>query len=364
MFSLVLPLNSVSYGQMCVGLTFEIYERGLTPNIFPIGQVDLSAYDLPNGYTEWLNYCVKKAHAKFKRSEPCLKIWHIEGLKERISDYQVVWTAHETNMLTDEEANILRNVDKVFGVSNYVTSVFRNHDVDAHTCHNFFDSRHLKKEEVKRQEDVTHWTLIGKIEKRKKTIDVIKAWCKKYANHRQHILHLSIDNPWLLNGEPDPIKRNKMMMQYVAGAIGGLPANINFIPHVIKNSEMNQVYNVADVNLSGCSGAEGFNLPFFNSLCLGKQAVGVRAHAHLDFASNENSILFEPRELIDISDGLFFSYGGIFNQGKMYDWDEDKVIEAMEKAEKIAKVPNPEGEKLAEKFSVKNTANILLKALL
>ena len=127
---------------------------------------------------------------------------------------------------------------------------------------------------------------------------------------------------------------------------------------------MNQVYNVADVNLSGCSGAEGFNLPFFNSLCLGKQAVGLRAHAHLDFASNENSILFEPRELIDISDGLFFSYGGVFNQGKMYDWDESKVIEAMEKAEKIAKVPNLEGESLKELFSVKKTCDILLDSLL
>lgn len=355
-FSIQLPLNGSGYGQMSVLALFEIFKRNLTPNVFPIGEIDLRAFDVPEEFPVWLEYCIKKANKSFSRKQPALKIWHPYDLKERLSDYQVAWVAHESSLITPSEQNILKNLDKVLVVSNYVKKVFGEGGIEAQTVPNFFDARHLKRINVKRDENVTHWSLIGKLEKRKRTVDIIRAWVKLYGNRRDHVLHLSINNPWIF-------KDMNSLIGFVVNQIGGLPFNLNFIPHLEKNAQMNEVYNVADVNLSGGSSAEGFNLPFFNSLALGKQCVSLNAHAHLDFATEENSILFEPTELMDMADGIFFKPGEEFNQGKQWDWNESDLLMALEKAEKVAKNRNVAGELLKEQFSVERTVDLLLDSL-
>ena len=42
---------------------------------------------------------------------------------------------------------------------------------------------------------------------------------------------------------------------------------------------------------------------------------------------------------------------------------EENMISAFEKAEKLAKTPNPEGEKLREKFSYKKVVDSILEQL-
>ena len=63
--------------------------------------------------------------------------------------------------------------------------------------------------------------------------------------------------------------------------------NINFLPHLKTNSEMNELYNSIDINLSGLSGAEGWNLPAFNSTCLGKWSIVLNATSHKDWATEK-----------------------------------------------------------------------------
>lgn len=178
-FNYQLPINSSSYSQMSVGVMLEMFERGLTPNIFPIGgKWDFGAYDLPKDFEIWFEYCIRKSNSKYKRSIPTLKVWHISESIERISDYQVLWTAHEVDSLTKSEINICNNIDKVLVVSNFNKEVFNKYGVAAETCHNFFDSRHFKRIEVPKKDDVLSWNLTGKFEGRKRTVEIIAAWIK------------------------------------------------------------------------------------------------------------------------------------------------------------------------------------------
>ena len=61
-FSLNLPLNSVSFGQVSTAILREIHKKGLEPCIFPIGNgVDLSTQNEDKDFVSWVNSGVAKA---------------------------------------------------------------------------------------------------------------------------------------------------------------------------------------------------------------------------------------------------------------------------------------------------------------
>ena len=136
--------------------------------------------------------------------------------------------------------------------------------------------------------------------------------------------------------------------------------NINFIPTLEKNSEVNELLNAIDIDLTGLSGGEGWNLPAFNATCLGKWSVVLNATSHKDWATNENSILIEPSGEMPIADGVFFSEGSPFNQGTFYTWTEDEAVAAMEKAESKAGQLNTEGVKMGATMTYSQTVKDIL----
>jgi hypothetical protein len=133
--------------------------------------------------------------------------------------------------------------------------------------------------------------------------------------------------------------------------------NINFLPRLQKNSEVNELLNSIDIDLTGLSGGEGWNLPAFNATCLGKWSVVLNETSHKDWATEENSIIVESSGKFDCEDHKFFKKGINFNQGEFYTWTEDQAIAAMEKAESKAGQLNTEGQKLAEKMTYSNTVD-------
>ena len=138
-----------------------------------------------------------------------------------------------------------------------------------------------------------------------------------------------------------------------------LANNINILPYVATNSEVNDILNSVDIDLSGLSGAEGWGLPAFNCTCLGKWSVVLNATSHKDWATRDNAILVEPSGLIEAYDNTFFKKGGEFNQGEIYDFNDDEAMQAIEKAVAFAenKVVNTAGIETGQKFTYKNTVS-------
>jgi hypothetical protein len=113
------------------------------------------------------------------------------------------------------------------------------------------------------------------------------------------------------------------------------------------------------------SGAEGWGLPAFNATCLGKWSVVLNATSHLDWATSENSILVQPSGLIEAYDGTFFKKGQEFNQGEIYDFNEEEALSAIEKAVTLAenKTINSAGIKLSQTFTYEKTVGSIYNIL-
>lgn len=350
------PINSVSFGNVSYCILREIFERGVDFNFFPIGNVDVSSYNEEPEFQKALDRAARQARVTHSRNNKTVKLWHISGAHESVSDKRNLITFHETSELTLAEKNILNQQDTIFVTSSYTKKVFEAFGVKSKIVYLplGFDSRHYKKLDKTYYNDGSIvFGLFAKMESRKNTLRVLRSWAKKYGNNKKYRLHAAISNPFI------PAEQQSAMISHALG--GEKPFNINFLPFLSKNEQYNDILNSIDIDLTGMSSCEGFNLPAFQTTCLGKWGVFLNSHVHMDYATSENAILVEPSGFRRAEDGMFFRVGEQFNQGMWVDYKDDDFIQAMELAEKKAKTANTLGEALSEKFNYQKTVDILLE---
>ena len=348
--SLHLPINSTSLG--------ELYSRGTDAFLFPIGPVDVNTQNKNDAFFQWLSEISAKANSGHNKNNPVFKLWHLSGSLESFSKEQVLLSFYEVDSPTKTELNIVKNNNKVLLSSRYAISCFENMG-----CNNLdfiplaFDSEHFSK--ISRPDNRTdiHFGLAGKREpQRKRHLKVISAWAKKYGNKPGYFLNCAIYNNFL-----DP----NIQSQIIAHALQGQRYwNINFLPYLPTNTAYNQFINNNDIILA-MSGGEGWGLPEFQSVALGKHCVGLNAHAYKDWMNNQNTTLVSPSGKIPVYDNIFFREGAEFNQGNIFDWNEDEFISAMEIAEnKFKQNPeNTEGLKLQHDFTYSKMTDSILNIL-
>ncbi len=337
------PINNVSFGNVSLNLMREMYARGIQVAHFPIGNPDIQVYDkLPNEFKEWLQESLNNRLKVIKEDNPTLQLWHINGSENRISKDQYLITFYEVNEPTLVEKNLVDLQTHVFFSSSYAESKFK-----AVGCENVssvpvgFD-KDFHKTGKTYLKDKIHFGLMGKFEKRKQTAEILRAWASTYGNNMDYQLSCCVHNPFL-----KPEELNGAIHQALDGQRYG---NINFLPFLKTNSEVNEFLNAIDIDLSGLSGAEGWNLPAFNATALGKWSIVLNATSHKDWATSENSILLEPNGTIPSVDGRFFHQGADFNQGSFYTFDKEALVEKMKHAESLCKTENANGLKLQEDF--------------
>ena len=162
----------------------------------------------------------------------------------------------------------------------------------------------------------------------------------------------------------NPFFKPDQMNQVIGQALEGRKyTNINFVPFLKTNSEVNELLNAIDIDLTGLSGGEGWNIPAFNATCLGKWSVVLNNTSHKDWANESNSILIEPDGKQEIYDGAFFHKGAEFNQGYMCTFSKESFSSAVEKAVNKCNSINTEGEKLKNEFTYEKTISKILKII-
>lgn len=340
-------LNSLSFGNVSYNIIRELFDKGHEVGIFPIGeQVDLSAYSVPDDLSNKIQNSIDSRFDYLSKDIPSLKIWHLNGSENRKNPNQYLYTFYECSEPTEIERKLCKAQTKTIFSSSYSADIFGADSVPLGFDKDFFNTQKTYLNEV------VHFGLMGKFEKRKRTGEIIKAWAKKYGNNNKYQLTCCITNPFFKKDE----------MSHVLNAVleGKQYTNINFLPFLKKNSEVNDLLNAIDIDLTGLSGGEGWNLPSFNATCLGKWSVVLNATSHKDWATKDNSILVEPTGKFDCYDSKFFIKGSPFNQGQFFDCDEDTIISAMEQAESKVGQVNTEGQKLAENMSYSKTVDGIL----
>lgn len=351
------PFNSLSFGNVTYNIARELYKKDVKTSIFPIGgNVDLGAFDkIDKDFSEWISDGIKSRLTSIKKDTPCLAMWHIQGSEERISKRSFLYTFYELNNPTFTEKNLCDMHDKVIFSSSHARKCFEKVN-----CENVasiplgFDTDFYNtgKDYLKNK---IHFGIIGKWEKRKHTGSIIKTWAEKYGNNPDYQLTCCVINPFF---------KTEQMNQIIGQTLGGkVYANINFLPRLKTNSEINDMMNAIDIDLSGLSGAEGWNLPSFNSTCLGKWSIVLNETSHKDWANSKNSILMESSGKESAEDGVFFKKSQSFNQGEIFNFNKDELVSKFEEAETFKGKINKEGEKLKKEFSYEKTVESILKVI-
>lgn len=344
--SLNLPINSVSFGQVSTALLRKFYEAGLSPNLFTIGQVDLSSQKQDKDFVTWIQDCVNKAGKKHSRDVPIFKLWHIMQSLESLSKEQALFTFYELDQPTELELNILNNNKKVCVSSSYTKRVFETFGLsNVQYIPLFFDKSNFNKTNKEYHPERIVFNIAGKFEHRKHHTKAIRTWLNRYGNNNEYFLQCAIYNPHL-----KPEDNEKIINEITQGKQF---FNINFLGRMEQNQAYNDFLNSGDI-IIGASGAEGWGLPEFQSVCLGKHAVIMNAHSYKDWANKDNACLFDPSSKIPAYDNMFFKQGQEINQGNIFDFSPDSFIDACERAVQRVKdqKENTKGLELQEKFSL------------
>jgi len=343
------PINSLSFGNVSINILREMFKKQYEPTFFPIGDdVDIAAFDkLSVEFKSWMQKLVDRRYETIDPSNISLKLWHIMGSEQRFSKEQVLFTFHETDSLTNIEKNLLKLQDHIIVSSSYSRDVMRANGIDNVSNVPLGFDTDFHKINKNYLPGKIHFGLMGKFEKRKHTAKIITNWLKKFGNNTKYQLTCAIVNPFL--------SQQKLQLAVARILDGKRYNNLNFIPYLKTNSEVNDYLNSIDIDLGGCSGGEGWNLPAFNATALGKWSIVLDATAHRDWATAENSILLQPSGKMDSEDKTFFIKNGPFNQGQFYDFNDDDFISAMELSLNYAKKENTEGLKLQTTHSYSST---------
>jgi hypothetical protein len=349
------PINPLSFGNVSYNILRQFWRRNIELYFFPIGgNLDTRAFDpIDKGFESYIQKSLDNSKC-VKKGIPTLKLWHLNGSQQRIGEKQVLYTFYELDQPTEPEIHLADFQNKTLFSSKYSSDQFKEKGVDCDNVPLGFDED-FKKIDKPYLSDTVHFGLMGKFEKRKHTEKIIKLWLSKYGNNNKYQLSLCITNSFFKQEEMNAIIANILE--------GKRYSNVNFLPFLQKNSEVNEYMNAIDIDLGGLSGAEGWNLPSFNATCLGKWSIVLNSTSHKDWATKDNSILIEPNGKEPCYDGKFFVEGQPFNQGNIFTWDSDIVSQAMDDAVSKKGQINTEGEKLKERFSYENTADRLLTEL-
>jgi len=349
------PLNRLSLGNVSYNVIRELRKRGVDIGIFPIGNTDLDAYQPPEEFQAYLQDAVNNRFNYLKPDIPCLKIWHLNGSENRKNKNQHLLTFYECNQPTPIEVKLAEAQDTTFFCSSAARDHFARRGAENVEFAPLGFDEDFGVTNKPYLKDTIHFGLMGKFEHRKHTGKIIKTWAKRYGNDNKYQLSCCINNPFFKEGQMQGVITNALEGQRYT--------NINFLPHLQKNSEVNELLNAIDIDLTGLSGGEGWNLPAFNATCLGKWSVVLNATSHKDWATEKNSILLEPSGEMTAVDGIFFQKDADFNQGTFHTWTEEEALWAMGKAEEKVGQINTEGQKLAEGFTYANTVDTILSRI-
>ena len=350
-------INSLSFGNVSINLLKAMYKKGLKVSFFPIGEgLNFEAFDkIDEDFKNWIISSAQNRFHTVSKDQHTLTQWHINGSENRVSKSQTVFSFYEVDQPTLVEKSIVDLQDNFVFASKHAEECFKNAGCNnVHHVPIGFDSD-FHETDKEYLEDVVHFGLMGKFEKRKNTGRILESWAAKYGNNYKYQLTCCINNPFF-----KPEDMQNVINHSLKGQKYG---NINFLPHLKTNSEVNDFINSIDIDLSGLSGAEGWNIPAFNATALGKWSIVMNHTSHKDWATAKNSILIDVDTQEPIYDNIFFKPDTAFNQGNMNTISQDKMIAAFESAESKVKTKNKEGVKLQSKFTYEKTLTQLLKII-
>jgi len=355
------PVNNLSLGNVSLNIVRELIRREHPiSGIFPVGDnADFSAYDKldPDIRTEIIDLAMNRLK-NLDGKQPTLRVWHLNQSERKLSDNQYLFSFYECDSPTIEEIRILQAQTHTFFSCSETVEIFKKAGVNNVSYVPLgFDPDFGRTNKEYLGKGVTHFGLIGKWEKRKNTERIIRTWLRLFGGKKEYQLTCLVENPFF---KPEIMQQLKMQ-----ACDGKHWNNINFLPRLKTNSEVNDLYNAIDIDLSGLSGSEGWGIPAHSSACLGNVCVVSNCTAHKDWASGDNIVLVEPEGKEECYDNVFFQKGNPFNQGSFYKISDESIEVGIQRGFDLYNENQNKYDRadLIEKFSYKKTVDGILNVM-
>lgn len=331
-FAFEAPLNPLSLGSVSIALLRELFRRGESPAVFPImgTNPDLSAQVVDPIFEQRLQVAIMTAHHRYNRRAPAFRSWHIGSSIGSLSVRgNHLLTYMELDQLTPSEINVLKQQEKVYVSSRFTQKVFSEYGVASTYIPLGFDGHNFRQLTQRPKIDgAISFLLPGKIEKRKGSMQVLRAWAKRYGNNPAYRLNCAMHNHFV-----PPEKQGAMIAEALEGRQYW---NIVFHPWIPDNATYNSLLQSSEIVIS-MSGGEGRDLPCYHATAMGAWPVAMRAHAYLDYLNDENAVLVNPNGKQPAADGIHFGQNGPFNNGNIFTFNDEEFIAGCEAAEQKVK---------------------------
>lgn len=345
------PINSLGYGICGFNIAKQLANQvGDHLTIFPIGQPE------PELYQELVQFDWRNKDENIKWSEPCLKIWHQNGLHESVGRGEKVgFPIFELNKFTTEEKRSMKSCHQLIVCSKWAKDIVEDELGIVSKVVPLGVDRSLFNENNNIRRKPTIFFNCGKWEIRKGH-DIIKTCFEKAFSQADDVeLWMMCENPFL--GE----KNNDWINYYKGSSIAN---KIRFIPRQKYHRDVYNIMRQVDVGVFPVR-AEGWNLELLELLSCGKHVITTNYSGHTEFTNRNNSYIVETDKLVSAQDGIWFH-----GQGEWAELDkmqEDQIIDHMKQTHRLKQSSELElnlaGIETAIKFSWENTAREILNGV-
>lgn len=346
-------VGRTGYGITSLNILKQLYLLDADVALFPIG----NSMEL-NGEEEKPIIQKMASHIDdFDPYAPCLKIWHQNDLATRIGsgDYYA-FPFFELDTLNNREKHHLNSCDHIFTASSWSKEVLeKNGVINPITVTPLGVDTNIFKIPTRIKMDTGNYIFshIGKWEQRKSQDFLLKAFELAFQPNDNVELWLMPHNPFLNQEE-----ENYWL---------SLVQNNKLKDKIKVYSRLPTQYHVADFIFNTDCGvflsrAEGWNNEILEFMAMNKPVIATNYSAHTEYCTRDNCNLVDIDSLEEARDNKWF-----FGEGKWAKLGENQLSQTIDHMRYLYSnniISNPNGIKSAEKYSWKNTAQIILNTII
>ena len=293
MINLTVPVNSLGYGVVGVGLAKALHAVGAGPALFPIGPVDC-----PGENQNFLRSLVA-ASLRYDPQAPSLRLWHAwEMAHHPTRGMRTGATFFELDRLKPEEVYHLDQLDMVFAFGSWAAGVMRRSGVKTtiQEIHCGVDVDVFAPTPLP-EGGPTVFVNAGKWEIRKGHDVLLSAFLRAFRPDDDVRLVMLCDNPFLTADEA-----SEWVRFYKEHSLAD---KVVVLPRQPSRRDVARVFSQAHCGVFPSRG-EGWNMEAMELLAMGRHVIATACSAHNDYMNPDNAVLVPVGPTEPAYDGKWF----------------------------------------------------------
>lgn len=364
------PINNLGYGIFTRGMIKGLADLGIFNfSINPIGPVQV-----PDDEDEKHRLQAISESIMWERAAPSLAIWHEFDLNKFSGSKLISYPIFETTKLRERARNQLKQMDSIIVPSNWAKNIIENNigtDVPVYVVPGAANLPVLsEKDAVSKNKHAFTFINVGKFEKRKSHLELLKAYGQAFKDIPDTRLILHCINPHTQNFE-NSISQVLTSIGYkvevhstdrynITASFG--KALVSIPRQRLSTIDLFRLYNYSHVGVFPSRG-EGWNLPLIESIQTGLPCIATDYSAHTEYLNETTEY---PEELLIKDFTMSPANDGMYFQGDLGEWANisvdsiaNKMLFTYKNYDNLAAKTETSIKKIRNTYTWENSAQLL-----